>query len=198
MFDLALLVVSLIAFEPLVTLAGRLPALLLALTFSLGVVVGGLSIGGLRRAGLPSLGGFEGLLLVLVPGGMLVLPMVLAAMAPKGMVGIWVWAMPLPMLFGTLLTYGATTQRSDAFWEAAAWPRAAAAFVWLIGCEALLVAFRRAHPDDAAFGATVAFLALFWLPARIAVKSEKGSRWELLSALVAFGWFCLELFLAAR
>jgi len=193
LFDLLLVLVAVLALEPLVALAGRDAEPLLVVSIVLGCVAGGLTLSAAQYgARLPSLGGFEGLLLVLTPAAGLILPMVFAAIAPKGAVGAWIWATPIPALFATLLVFGATAERRGAA-RTLLWARAISAFVWLIATEAVAIAFVRANADGDALGGAIFFMSLCWVPARVISASVDGSRWEVLSALASYGVFVAAL-----
>lgn len=198
LFDGALVLISLVLFGPLVRLCGGAPGVCFAASAVLGVVSCGLAMARVDGGGqLPSLGGLEGLLFVLTPASLLMLPMVLAGVAPKGVLGSWVWGMPIPLLFAGLLAFGLSAEHKlpERSWTALLLP--GVIFSWLILTEALFVAMRQLAPPGAAVG-IIFFLALFWLPARIIVVSADGTRWEFLSALGSFAWFCADLLRDSR
>lgn len=193
-FDAALIAAAFLAFRPLVALVEKAPNTVAAVSLIANCLAAGLTLAAvLNGAKLPSLGGFEGLLMVLTPASAFALPIVYGLIAPEGALGGWVWYMPLAALFSTLIVFGAMADKPVATGKTFFSIRAAAAFVWLISAEALIIAFVGFGVEEAALATAVILMTFCWMPARLISAGIDSSRFELLSALVAYGLFVFSI-----
>lgn len=189
-FDASLIIAAFLAFQPLVALVEKTPNFSVAVSLIANCLAAGLTLAAvLNGAKLPSLMGFEGLLLILTPASALAMPFVYGFLAPEGVLNKWVWSMPLVALFSTLIVFGAMTDNLGAKSRSLFFIRTVSAFVCLITTEALLIAFTRPGVETLALSSAITIMTICWMPARLISAGINSSRIEMLSALAAYGLF---------
>lgn len=194
-FDASLVAMAFFAFQPLVESAGKAPNVMVAISLVANCLAAGLTLAAVQYGvKLPDLWGFEGLLMVLTPASAFAMPLVYSFLAPEGVLGNWVWYMPLVTLFLTIAIYGALADNPIISGRYFLLIRAVFAFVWLITAEALIVAFTRFGVEEIAMSTAVLLMTLCWMPARLISAGINRSRLEMISAIAAYGFFISSLY----